>query len=107
MQGYSTIVSEIWEQITTQSKLNEAQGIVRGSTNTGYFTHILLQAGVGSFAGGITAGLVNAHKELCSSVSTFPKIIVVEPRGADCLFRSHKQGDGHIYGNNLKYFSKT
>merc|ERR1712061_260891 len=29
--------------------------------------------------------------------STFPKIFVVEPRGADCLFRSHKQGDGHIY----------
>ena len=102
MQGYSTIVSEIREQITLQHKLNETRGTVRGNTSIDYFTHIFLQAGVGSFAGGITAGLINAHKELCSSVSTFPKIIVVEPRGADCLFRSHKQGDGHIYGNSLK-----
>ena len=106
MQGYTTIVSEIWSQISTQLKINKIQGSVSGNSDIAYFSHIFLQAGVGSFAGGIAAAVVNAHKEVCPFFSTFPKIIVVEPRGAHCLFYSHIQGDGHLHGNCLNHLRK-
>ena len=101
MQGYSTIVSEIWVQISTKIKQKEIQQSGNGNSGGGYFSHVFLQAGVGSFAGGIAAALVNAHKEDCPFLPSFPKIIVVEPRGAHCFFHSHNKGDGNLHGNNI------
>lgn len=72
MQGYASIASEII------SELDEAP------------THLILQAGVGSFAASIAAYFVNKF------VNNPPKIIVVEPSAADCYFRSFTTHDGHI-----------
>ena len=93
MQGYSTIVSEVFQQITDMkdSLHSEPQGNA--------FTHIFLQAGVGSFAGGIVGSLVNYTKNGSSIQSTLPKIVVVEPTGAHCFFHSHNMGDGNLHGN--------
>ena len=101
MQGYSTILSEIRLQISTKIKQQEIQQNGSGNSVCSHFSHVFLQAGVGSFAGGIAAALVNAHKEGCPFLSSFPKIIVVEPRGAHCFFHSHNNGDGNLHGNNM------
>ena len=65
-------------------------------------THIFLQAGVGSFAGGITAALVNSFKDQNPFMIKFPKIIVVEAAGAHCLYLSHQNGDGDFIGKFQK-----
>ena len=68
MQGYGTIAAEALEQ------LNE-QGIKKP-------THVLLQAGVGSFAGAIEGHFASVFgKEK-------PKTMIVEPDLADCLYQS-------------------
>jgi len=51
-------------------------------------THVFLQAGVGSMAGAI-AGLFAA-----ALGAKRPKIIIVEPNKADCLFRTAQANDG-------------
>ena len=50
-----------------------------------YITHIFLQAGVGGMAGGIVAGVARYFKRI-------PKIIIVEPKYADCVLQSIKIG---------------
>ena len=48
-----------------------------------YITHIFLQAGVGGMAAGVVAGVAKYFKRI-------PKIIIVEPKHADCVLRSIK-----------------
>ena len=54
-------------------------------------THLFLQAGVGSMAAAIAGYLAFLWQEEC------PKIIVVEPTQADCLYRTAKAKDGKIH----------
>ncbi|MFT8310809.1 MAG: diaminopropionate ammonia-lyase [Sporolactobacillus sp.] len=70
MQGYAAIAKEISDQ------LPEAP------------THIFLQAGVGSYAGGISGYFLHKYPDAP------PKIILVEPNQADCYFKSFEQKDG-------------
>lgn len=75
MQGYSALAMEIIEE------LEEEQAEPP--------THIFLQAGVGSFAAGVTSYFTQYYRE------NPPKIAVVEPNLADCYYRSmsHPTGD--------------
>ncbi len=73
MQGYTTMGYEIMSQLEEKP------------------THLFLQAGVGSMAGamaGFFAGLYGENR---------PKIIIVEPNRADCLFRTAKANDGTLH----------
>ena len=78
MQGYMTILSEAWE-------------IGQFDNPNNCPTHVFLQVGVGSFSGGLSGYLVNKMKEKNSK----NKIITVEPREADCVYRSHQKGNLH------------
>lgn len=68
MQGYLTIMKEI---------ICELNGEVP--------THIFLQAGVGAFAGAVTAFLRNYYKE-----EEMPTIVVVEAENSECYYESIK-----------------
>ena len=73
MQGYTTMGYEMMSQLEERP------------------THLFLQAGVGSMAGamaGFFAGLYGENR---------PKIIIVEPNRADCLFRTAKANDGTLH----------
>ena len=74
MQGYATMAMEAYQQLL------EAQ--------CQRPTHVFLQAGVGSFAGAVQAFLANAYHEAP------PKVIIVEPNAADCIFKSFEADDG-------------
>ncbi|GLO60554.1 diaminopropionate ammonia-lyase [Vibrio sp. MACH09] len=80
MQGYATIVSESIEQL-------EEMGEVP--------THIILQAGVGSMAGGILGSFVN-HYGIERLVS-----LIVEPEQADCIYRSGLTGEMVFVNDDL------
>lgn len=54
-------------------------------------THIFLQAGVGSMAASITAFFRNILKD------NPPKIIIVEPNRANCLYRTADANDGKLH----------
>lgn len=73
-QGYATIIKEIEEEIQQKGE--------------NMFTHVILQAGVGSFAGAITGYLASNYKE------NMPLITVVEPENAACIFESGKSDNG-------------
>lgn len=70
MQGYGVLSDEAADQ------MGEAP------------THIFVQAGVGCFAGSVTGYFSALYPD------NPPKIILVEPYGADCMFRSNERGDG-------------
>ena len=72
MQGYTTIADEISEQISEIP------------------THIILQAGVGSFASAILGYFAAKYGE------NRPKCIILEPNAADCIYRSVEANDGKI-----------
>jgi len=74
MQGYTTIIAELERQLQGE--------------NPGEVTHVILQAGVGSFAGAMAAAIYNL------TGGRSPRIIVVEPQKADCLHQSAKSEDG-------------
>lgn len=74
MQGYTTMALEITEQL----------GDILP-------THIFLQAGVGAMSGAITSFFTDYYKE------RKPKIIIVEPNGANCLFQTAMAGDGTLH----------
>ena len=67
MSGYSIMIQEISNQ-----------------TNE-YITHVFLQAGVGGMASGVIAGIARYFKKI-------PKIIIVEPKNADCVLKSIESG---------------
>lgn len=75
MQGYSTLLSEAQEQLA-------AQGLSQP-------THIFVQAGVGSLAAAVTGYYANLFR------GQRPKMVVVEPTKAGCLYHSARAGDGH------------
>ncbi|WP_462327261.1 diaminopropionate ammonia-lyase [Desulfobaculum sp.] len=74
MQGYTTLAFEALEQFEEQEGARP--------------THVFLQAGVGSFAGGVQGLLAARYGD------DRPKTVVVEPELADCIFRSAQAADG-------------
>lgn len=72
MQGYTTIISEIVEQLNGDKP-----------------THVFLQAGVGSFAGAIQGYLSHLYEE------ERPITIICEPHGANCIYKSMEANDGN------------
>lgn len=70
MQGYGVMADEAAEQIGTRP------------------THVFVQAGVGCMAGAVTGYFSALYPD------NPPKIIVVEPHAADCMYRSNEKGDG-------------
>lgn len=74
MQGYTALMDEALEQMDS----------IRP-------THVVLQVGVGSFAGAILGYLVEEAK---ANGKPVPKAICVEPKNAACAFASAKRGDG-------------
>ncbi|NLK20720.1 MAG: diaminopropionate ammonia-lyase [Epulopiscium sp.] len=77
MQGYMTLGYEIVKQLEETKK--EAP------------THIFLQAGVGSMAGAICGFFANYYK------GTQPKIIIIEPNKADCIYRTAEACDDKLH----------
>lgn len=77
MQGYTTMMAEIQEQLS-------GQGILKP-------THILVQAGVGALA----ASVVGYYHSLFGQDA--PKCIVVEPERAACLFHTAAVNDGRVH----------
>ena len=73
MQGYGTLAMEADKQL-------EEDGCRP--------THIFIQAGVGSLAGGVIGYFSNRFKE------NPPIMVVAEANAADCLYRSAMKGDG-------------
>ncbi|MBQ6595144.1 MAG: diaminopropionate ammonia-lyase [Clostridia bacterium] len=74
MQGYTTMGAEIAEQLGAERP-----------------THVFLQAGVGSMAGALAAFFADRYG------SDRPRIVVVEPEGADGLCRTAEAGDGKLH----------
>ena len=70
MQGYGVMADEAAEQLGTRP------------------THVFVQAGVGCMAGAVTGYFSALY------LDNPPKIIVVEPHAADCMYRSNEKGDG-------------
>ena len=68
MVGYKTMVQEFFEQTSD------------------WPTHVIAQAGVGSFAASIFSSFISSTKQQ-------PKFILLEPSGAACFFNSVKVGD--------------
>ena len=54
-------------------------------------THLFLQAGVGSMAAAVAAFFVEYYGKDC------PKVIVVEPEGANCFYETARAADGGIH----------
>lgn len=77
LQGYTTMAAEIVAQ------LQESGGEIP--------THVFLQAGVGSMAGAVAGYLTSVWGERS------PKILIVEPDRADCLYRTAKANDGALH----------
>ena len=74
MQGYLTLADEAAEQLPCPP------------------THLFLQAGVGSMAGAVAAYFADRYPGAAK-----PVITVVEPNGADCLFRTARADDGTLH----------
>ena len=74
MQGYSTIINEIVEQLEAAKEEKP--------------THVFLQAGVGSFAGAVQGYLAHLYGD------DRPITIICEPHGANCIFKSMEANDG-------------
>ena len=82
MRGYTTMGLEILEALDGRRP-----------------THVFLQAGVGSMAGAMAAFFAGAWGE------DRPKVIVVEPLTADCIFRTARANDGTLHrceGENMR-----
>ena len=79
MQGYLTMGLEMYQQ------LGEIMP-----------THVFLQAGVGSMAGAIAAFLSNVYG------MNRPKVIVVEPYEADCIYQTALANDGALHFTKSK-----
>lgn len=76
MQGYTTMAWEAFQQLQGRRP-----------------THIFLQAGVGSMAGAVTAFFADVYGDGPDA----PRIIIVEPEHADCIFRTAAASDGQLH----------
>lgn len=76
MKGYLTMAFEVYNELKEKDIMP---------------THIFLQAGVGSMAASITAFFRNVLKD------NHPKIIIVEPNKANCLYRTADANDGKLH----------
>lgn len=74
MQGYATMAIEACQQLAGY----QAQAP----------THVFLQAGVGSLAAAVQAVMVNVYPDAP------PKVVIVEPNAADCIYKSFAANDG-------------
>jgi diaminopropionate ammonia-lyase len=74
MQGYETMALEIAQQLRD----------VRPS-------HIFLQAGVGAMAGAVTGFFADFYGD------DLPIVTIVEPKNADCIFKTAKASDGALH----------
>lgn len=85
-EGYEEIPSLIMEGYTTigYEIVNQMQGVKP--------THVFLQAGVGSMAAALAAFCADFWKG-----SDKPVITIVEPEGADCIFRTAQADDGTLH----------
>ena len=82
-EGYEEIPARIVQGYLTLG--NEAVRQFAGTAPT----HVILQAGVGAMAGGLTDYLAHAFAKR-------PVFILAEPDEANCLYRSLEAGDGQI-----------
>ena len=73
-QGYTTMAAEAIDQM-------KSDGSIRP-------THVFLQAGVGSFAGGILGYFTNIFKD------NSPVTVIAEPENAACIYKSALADDG-------------
>ncbi len=74
MQGYTTMGLEATRQLGTEVP-----------------THVFLQAGVGAMSGAITGFLANYYGR------ERPRVCIVEPNAADCVYRTAAAGDGQLH----------
>lgn len=74
MQGYGSMAGEAAEQLR-EVEVNRP-------------THVFVQAGVGSLAGGVVGYFANLYP------NNPPKFIVMEAGAADCLYKGAEAGDG-------------
>ena len=74
MQGYGIIAAELLESTNTRPG------------QSGSFTHVFIQGGVGGLAAGLGSYLWEFHG------ANRPRFLVVEPVQADCLFQSARLG---------------
>ncbi|HNS95369.1 MAG TPA: diaminopropionate ammonia-lyase [Polyangiaceae bacterium] len=74
MQGYATLFLEVQQQMVALGDLRP--------------THVFVQAGVGSLAAAAAAFYANLYR------NARPKIVVVEPERAACLYASLEANDG-------------
>ncbi|MBP3866842.1 MAG: diaminopropionate ammonia-lyase, partial [Eggerthellaceae bacterium] len=74
MQGYTTLALEAVEQLGGEVP-----------------THVFLQAGVGAMSGVLTAFFADCYRE------RRPKVVIVEPNAADCVFRTAEADDGALH----------
>ena len=83
IQGYATLAVEALAQWRAEEMFEP--------------THVFLQAGVGSFATGVLAYMAS---ELGDKL---PKVVIVEPHAADCIYQSAVAEDGkpHIVTGDL------
>ena len=85
--GYEEIPTRIMQGYTTIAREIDAQLMEMGE---GAPTHILLQAGVGSFA----AAMLGYYAAKCGD--SRPLSVIVEPNAADCILRTARAGDGKL-----------
>lgn len=78
MQGYLTLIDEIYKQL-----------------NGDKFTHIFLHCGVGSMPAAIEAYLVNRFGK------DKPKTVIIEPNKADCFYHSMVNGERYTVKGKL------
>lgn len=76
MEGYATLAEEIDQQLKCQG--DELP------------THMILQAGVGSFAGGVLGAMASRWGD------KLPRTIIAEPEAAACIYASAKAQDGNL-----------
>ncbi len=75
MEGYTTMAAEAAEQLAGTKP-----------------THLFLQAGVGAMAGALCGFFSCLYGE-----KDRPRIVVVEPEAANCLFRTARANDGRLH----------
>jgi diaminopropionate ammonia-lyase len=75
MQGYTTMGHEIVDQLENRD-----------------LSHIFLQAGVGAMAGAITGYFADYYAD-----KDQPKIVIVEPDKADCIYHTAAASDGTLH----------